>query len=133
MKLLLDTQVFLWLILEPGRLPRKSMDLLQDPAKEVVLSAVSLWEISIKSRLGKLTLHNLSVNDMIPSAKKMGITLISLTPEEAVTQGKLGEDTHFDPFDRMLIWQAIQRDMVLISSDSQFERFAGDGLKLLWK
>ncbi len=63
----------------------------------------------------------------------MGFTPISLTPVEAATYGNLAEDTHFDPFDRMLIWQAIGRKMVLISKDSNFKRFSKDGLELLWK
>ncbi|MEO7539953.1 MAG: toxin-antitoxin system, toxin component, PIN family protein [Pyrinomonadaceae bacterium] len=45
---------------------------------------------------------------------------------------KFKEDVHFDPFDRMLIWQAIARKMTLVSGDAQFKRFVPDGLKLLW-
>ena len=79
-----------------------------------------------------MTLVEVSTDDLIPAAKQMGFQPIALTPDEAVTQGKLVEDTHFDPFDRMLIWQAIRRDMTLVSGDSEFKKFAADGLKLLW-
>jgi len=63
----------------------------------------------------------------------MGIQLISLDPTEAATISDLTENNHFDPFDRMLIRQAISRKLTLISSDSKFWHFTPDGLKLLWK
>lgn len=56
-----------------------------------------------------------------------------LLPDEAATYGNLTEETHNDPFDRMLIWQAISRKLVLVSGDSEFKRFKKDGLRLLWK
>jgi len=106
---------------------------IQDPGNEVFVSAVSFWEISIKSRLGKIDLIDLTTSDLIPSATAMGFLTIGLASDEAVSQDKLKENTHFDPFDRMLIWQAIQRDLVLVSSDPEFKKFKTDGLKLLWK
>jgi PIN domain nuclease of toxin-antitoxin system len=133
MKLLLDTHAFIWSILEPEKLPATVTSTVEDSTSEVFVSAISLWEIAIKTRINKIHLIDLSTDELIPSAKKMGFQLIPLTPDEAVTQGKLAEDTHFDPFDRMLIWQAISRKLTLISSDSKFERFVSDGLKLLWK
>ncbi len=66
-------------------------------------------------------------------AVDMGFILMGHSPEETATMGQLAEDTHFDPFDRMLIWQAIQRDLTLISRDPEFAKFKKDGLKLLWK
>ncbi len=66
-------------------------------------------------------------------ARNMNLHVIPLEPDEAATHGSLTEDSHFDPFDRMLIWQAMQRDMVLISGDLEFEKFKSDGLRLLWK
>ena len=133
MKLLLDTHTVLWSILTPNRLPPKARNAIEAPTAEVFVSSVSLWEISIKSRLGKLSLVGLSTDDLIPSVTGMGFALIALTPDEAVTQGDLTENTHFDPFDRMLIWQAIMRKMTLVSGDPEFSLFKTDGLKLLWK
>jgi len=133
MKLLLDTHALLWSILQPSRLSAVSRRAAQDRENEVFVSSVSLWEISIKARLGKIDLIGLTTDDLIPSALQMGFKLIDLSPEEAVTQGNLKEDTHFDPFDRMLIWQAILRDLTLVSRDPEFVRFKKDGLKLLLK
>ena len=133
MNLLLDTHAFLWTVLNPRRLPEAALSAVEDQENEVFVSAVSLWEISIKYRLGKIDLINLTTEDLIPSALKMGYLLIELPPEEAVTQGNLKENTHFDPFDRMLIWQAISRELTLVSGDAEFRRFTKHGLKLLWK
>jgi PIN domain nuclease of toxin-antitoxin system len=63
----------------------------------------------------------------------MDFQLIALESEEAASHQRLIEATHFDPFDRMLIWQAISRKMILVSGDAEFKRFKPDGLKLLWK
>ena len=131
MRLLLDTHTFLWAISAPHRLPTKARAAIEDQGNEAFVSAVSLWEIAIKVRLRKL--HLGWDDDLIDAAIKGGLGPMALTPEEAATSANLTEDTHFDPFDRMLIWQAIQRNMILVSGDIEFKRFAADGLKLLWK
>jgi PIN domain nuclease of toxin-antitoxin system len=132
MKLLLDTHTFLWTILKTDRLPAAAIKAVQDKQNEVFVSAVSLWEISIKARLGKVDLINLTTSDLIPSVIRMGFTSIDLLAEEGATQNQLTEDSHFDPFDRMLVWQAISRKFVLVSGDKELKRFVQDGLKLLW-
>ncbi|MBV9242268.1 MAG: type II toxin-antitoxin system VapC family toxin [Acidobacteria bacterium] len=132
MNLLLDTHTFIWSILNTPRIPKVALDAIRGPENRVYVSAVSLWEISIKSRLGKIDLIHLTTSDLIPLATKMGMSVIGLDPAEAVSQGSLKEDTHYDPFDRMLIWQAISRGLTLISRDPEFVRFKKDGLRLLW-
>lgn len=97
------------------------------------MSAVSFWEIAIKVRKGKLDIGKNKPGDLPTRALDMGFLLLGLLPEEAATMGQLAEDTHFDPFDRMLIWQAISRQMTLVSGDRGFGRFREDGLRLLWK
>ena len=133
MRLLLDTHSFIWALTEPKKLTITARSAIEDPDNEAFVSAVTLWEIAIKTRINKLDLGGISNDDLTALAKKIGITSIALTPEEAETYGNLLENTHTDPFDRMLIWQAISRKMVLISKDSHFEKFVPDGLRLLWK
>ena len=91
-----------------------------------------IWKIAIKTSKRKLNLGGILNEDLIDLAERMGIRTIELSPEEAATYAGLAEDTHFDPFDRMLIWQAICRKMILVSGDPEFQRFIPDGLKLLW-
>lgn len=131
MRLLLDTHTFLWTVSEPARLPKPARRIIEDKSNQVFISSISLWEITIKVRIGKL---DLGLNtDLITTALNADIEPISLTPEEASSYGELTEPSHNDPFDRMLIWQAISRKMTLVSGDPEFSRFKADGLKLLWK
>lgn len=133
MRYMLDTHTFIWKIADTGKIPANVFAATEDPENEVFLSAVTLWEIAIKTRRKKLDLGGVENVKLIDLAGKMGIQTLSLTPEEAASYGDLTESSHFDPFDRMLIWQAISRKLVLVSGDSAFERFTKDGLRLLWK
>jgi PIN domain nuclease of toxin-antitoxin system len=133
MRLLLDTHTFLWTYSDPGRLPPVAVNAITDPENQVMVSAVSFWEISIKVSIGKLRPIGEHPAEMVEVAETLGLIPISLTPDEAANYINLTESTHFDPFDRMLIWQAISRKLTLVSNDREFERFKADGLKLLWK
>ena len=132
MKYLLDTHTFLWALSDTISLSKKALEVIKSPKNDIYVSAVTFWEISIKTRIKKLDLDTLKPEELIPMAEKMDFELISLTPEEAITYHNLLEKTHNDPFDRMLIWQAISREMILISKDHEFKKFHQFGLKLLW-
>ena len=132
MKFLLDTHVFIWSVTQPKKLPPTVVDLIESPNSELFLSAVSIWEIAIKLRSGRLDMEGRTAIELLDEANDMQIVLFGLDPAEAATHAHLQENTHFDPFDRMLIWQAIQRDLTLISGDRAFEGFTADGLKLRW-
>jgi PIN domain nuclease of toxin-antitoxin system len=131
MRLLLDTHTFLWAVSEPEKLPVKARRAIEDETIPTFVSAIVFWEITIKVRIGKLELG--WDDDLITVALNAGIEPLPLTPEEAATYGELTESSHNDPFDRMLIWQAIQRKMTLVSGDQEMKKFKKDGLKLLWK
>jgi PIN domain nuclease of toxin-antitoxin system len=133
MRLLLDTHTFLWAYSEPGRLPTAASNAIIDPENQIMVSAVSFWEISIKVSIGKLKPIGQHPSEVVQVAESLGLIPISLTPDEAANYINLTESTHFDPFDRMLIWQAISRKLRLVSGDAEFKRFKADGLKLLWK
>ena len=133
MKYLLDTHTFLWCVAESSKLPKKVNLEVRSPSNEVYVSSVNLWEIAIKSRIKKIDLGGIEVDDLIGLAEQIGIQLISLSPDESISYGKLEENSHFDPFDRMLIWQAITRKLTMISKDIEFEKFIPHGLKLFWK
>ena len=131
MKLLLDTHAFLWAVSSPAKLPLVARRAVEDKSNQAFVSAVSLWEIAIKVRIGKLELG--WDDDLVSAAFNAGIEPVPLSPEEAATYGDLVETTHKDPFDRMLVWQAISQKLTLVSGDKNFKHFAKDGLKLLWK
>jgi len=132
MNCLLDTHTFLWTIASSEKLSVVADKAIKTPDNEIFVSAVTLWEIAIKCRIGKLELDGIEPEELLGSAEKMGFQMIGLSAEEAITYGDLKEPSHNDPFDRMVIWQAIQRKMILISKDHEFGRFEKYGLKLLW-
>jgi PIN domain nuclease of toxin-antitoxin system len=133
MNYLLDTHTFLWSLGQSNSLPERVLKELKNPKNEVYVSAVTFWEISIKTRIKKLDLEGIPLHDLILLAKKIDFQCIDLTSEEANSYVDLKEDTHNDPFDRILIWQCICRNLTMISKDSAFERFKDYGLKLLWE
>lgn len=133
MSYLLDTHAFLWTISAPKKLPVKVRNILQSSANDISLSAVSIWEAAIKIRAGKLDIEGKTPTDLLSEAVALNFTVIDLTAQEAAGHLSLSESTHFDPFDRLLIWQAISRKLTLLSGDTQFPKFKKDGLKLLWR
>ena len=132
MNCLLDTHAFLWVVFAPEQLSRKARAAISDPANEICLSSVSLWEISLKFGLGKLTLEHCTPESLVAVAGEMGLTLITADADESASFHRLPRVPHRDPFDRMLVWQAIQRQLVLITKDSMLPAYQAAGLKLLW-
>jgi|SRR5690606_2812866 len=132
MRYLLDTHTFLWALLDRKKLSPKVLGLLQDASHDVFVSAVSFWEISLKFRLGKLDLAGVSPEQLPALAQESGFDLLPLVASEAAGYHLLDADWHRDPFDRMLIGQAIMHDLTLLSKDKTICQYQSIGLKLLW-
>ena len=132
MKCLLDTHAFLWAVFAPDKLGRKARTTIADPANAIHLSSVTFWEISLKFALGKLTLTDCSPEILVRTAREMGLMLIAPDAEESASFYQLPRLPHRDPFDRMLVWQAIQRELVLITKDSARAAYQAAGLRVLW-
>lgn len=96
MKYLLDTHAFLWTASQSNLLPDKIAQIIRNPENGVFVSAVTFWEIAIKSRIGKLDLDGLMPENLPAIAEEMELQLIGLTPEEAITYGNLKENRHKD-------------------------------------
>jgi PIN domain nuclease of toxin-antitoxin system len=92
---------------------------------------ITFWEIALKYSLNKLELEGITPDELPEFARKMNFELLSLNAAEAASFYHLPRITHKDPFDRMLIWQAIREKMVLISKDSKIEAYEDCGLKVL--
>jgi PIN domain nuclease of toxin-antitoxin system len=130
---LLDTHAFLWSVLEPKRLGEKSRAVVAEPANEVFVSAVTFWEISLKVGLGKLKLEGCRPETLLEAARAQAFKLLPLSPEDASTFHHLPRTGHRDPFDRMLIWQAIRGSHTLITQDSGIRRaYRAHRLATLW-
>ena len=102
MKLLLDTHAFLWGLSEPNRLSKKQIAAMEDPTNKVYVSSISITEIAIKASLGKLELSF----DPIDAAERSGFEMLDFSAKDALLLKDLPFH-HRDPFDRMLITQAI--------------------------
>jgi PIN domain nuclease of toxin-antitoxin system len=133
MNLLLDTHTLLWTIAQSDKLSTTALREITDINNSVSVSAVSLWEIALKHGLGKLTVEHLNLNDIPLYCKKMGFKLIPLKPEEALDSYGLSQKSdNKDPFDRMLIYQCIRNNYVMVSKDSKFSAYWEDGLTVIW-
>ncbi|GAB1455090.1 type II toxin-antitoxin system VapC family toxin [Spirochaetota bacterium] len=132
MNYLLDTHVFLWSIANIKELSKDVIKILRNKDNEIYISSVTLWEIAIKTRIGKLDITGTSIDQLSTIIKKLEYSQISLTSEDALGYINLKESTHKDPFDRMLIWQCINRNIIMISKDTEFPKFVPYGLKLFW-
>jgi len=130
---LLDTHTLIWTILQTNNLSKKGREIISDRNNEICISTVSFWEISLKTKLNKFSFKNININDFPQYVKNMGFTIIDMQENETITFHELPlKKNHKDPFDRMLIWQAITRNMTMISKDESFEQYKKDGLKLIW-
>ncbi len=122
MKLLLDTSSFLWVILDAPELSGQAIELFTDPDNEVYLSSVSTWEIAVKYELGKLPLPE-APEKFIPSQRAMhGIEPLPLDEESTLYLTKLPY-YHKDPFDRMLVCQAIVNGLVILTPDQLIRQY----------
>ncbi len=132
MNYLLDTHTFLWSAFSPRKLSRKARSILTDVGNQVYVSAVSFWEISLKSAIGKIELQGTTPDQLPDVAREMGFALCSLNVDEAASFHRLPREEHKDPFDRMLAWQAISGRLTLISRDPEFAAYASQGLAVIW-
>lgn len=122
MKLLLDTHIFLWFITADPRLSALFRDAIREPKNEVFLSVASLWEIIVKYNLGKLPLPQ-SPEIYIPSERrKHQIKSLSLH-ENAVKELANLPALHRDPFDRILICQAMANDLTIVTADAHIQNY----------
>jgi len=126
--LLLDTHILLWAAGQPERLSPKCRDLLLNPSNNLIFSAASLWEISIKASLGRADF----VVDSALFRRKLLLQAyreLSVSGEHAVAVNML-PSLHKDPFDRILITQARTEGMLLITSDSAVAAY-GEGIMMV--
>jgi PIN domain nuclease of toxin-antitoxin system len=126
--LLLDTHAFLWWLAGDRKLSRRAQAAIANPEEEVLVSAVSAWEIATKYRIGTLPGASAIVNDIAGAIASQSFTPLAVTVVQAQRAGLLIGD-HRDPFDRMLIAQARSNDLILVSNEKIFDAF---GVTRLW-
>jgi PIN domain nuclease of toxin-antitoxin system len=125
---LLDTHAFIWWANDDPSLTDAAREVIGDPQNEIFLSAASTWEMAIKIAIGKLTLTLPLDLFVLSQISQYGFTPLRITYDHTYRVGSLPQH-HRDPFDRLLIAQAMTENLVLLTGDAQFPPY---GVATLW-
>ncbi|MBV9552716.1 MAG: type II toxin-antitoxin system VapC family toxin [Alphaproteobacteria bacterium] len=128
MRLLLDTHVLIWWVIGEAALTTTAENAIRDPGNEVLVSAASAWEIATKHRIGKLPQAGPLALAFEASITSQGFTGLPIAIHHGAAAGRL-PGPHRDPFDRMLIAQALAESLTLVSNERVFDRY---GVARLW-
>lgn len=121
MRLFLDTHAFLWWIAGSNRLSTAAYDAITNGGNEVFFSAASAWEIATKHRLGRLPEAESVIQNILASIEAAGFEELPITVRDGELAGSL-PDHHQDPFDRIIIAQALIRNLAIVSNERIFDR-----------
>ncbi len=129
MKILIDSHALIWSVAEPQRLSARARRVLTHPDDyELMFSMASLWELTIKIASGKLIPVGSSVRDIVTTLRKSGVGILPIRMEHILRLETLPMH-HRDPFDRLLIVQAMEDDLTILTNDAQFRHYPA---KLIW-
>ena len=129
---LIDTHILLWAIMDSNKLSKKEQQVLSDETNTIFVSPISFWEIAIKHQNKKLDLGKVNILHIPHIAEQLDFSILNPEPYDYLTIGQIPQkENHHDPFDRMLIQQAIRNNLVLISKDEKFHQYEENGLQLL--
>lgn len=122
MRILLDTHLLYWVLFEPERIPATVREELEEPANEVFFSAIGIWEMAIKASLGRLEL-DVDLQAIAPAAVASGFAELPVFSSAAARVATLPMH-HRDPFDRLLVAQALTESALLYTRDSRLEQYS---------
>ena len=122
MRLLIDTHILLWAIAEPRRIRKPVRTRLESPRNEVLFSAASIWEVTIKQQVGRMSL-SVTTEDLVTAALEMGFVELPVTAAHAARVARLPLH-HRDPFDRLLVSQAVAEPARLLTVDSVLGQYS---------
>ncbi len=124
---ILDTHILLWFFQNDSNLPPDTKKIIKDSNTKKFISIASLWEITIKYSLNKLSLH-ISLNDFFDLIYSTDINILEISTKHLLILNSL-QQIHKDPFDRILIAQAIAEDFILITADENIHKY---DVSILW-
>ncbi len=122
MRALLDTHALLWWLADSERLSVPARRTIADESNAILVSAASAWEIATKFRIGRLAASEAVALDIAGAIASQGFEELAISVADAERAGRL-PGPHRDPFDRMLIAQALSRDLVIVSIDRAFDPY----------
>ena len=127
MRLLLDTHILLWSLADPRRLPDAARDAIEAGENEILFSAASIWEIAIKSQVLRIE-FGVDASTIVHAAREMRFDELAISAEHAAAVAALPPH-HKDPFDRLLIGQALTEPARLVTADKALAVYSND---LVW-
>lgn len=127
MNLLLDTHALIWFITLDKNLPAKTKAIIENADNRCWVSIASLWEIGIKHSLGKLNIE-IGLNELFKIIEQSGFEILTINPQHTLVVASLAFH-HRDPFDRMLVSQAVSDKLIIVTKDSVIKQYA---VKTLW-
>lgn len=130
MRLLLDTHVWLWQMLDSARLSPAAEEALRDPAHELHLSSISAWEFLVLTRKGQLSVDGDPARWLRAALRRSPVTVVGLDLETAIRSEQLEDWSHADPADRFLIATALARNLTLLTADRRILDYAA--VRTLW-
>lgn len=118
MRILLDTHAAVWAVSRPEKVPEAIRKLIEDGENSVWVSIVSIWEIAIKQALGRKSAPEILAENAIVDFREAGFELLDLKVEHTIAVASLRRKHHGDPFDRMLVAQALHEPLRFVTHDS---------------
>lgn len=129
-RILIDTQIILWTLFHPKKLKKRELEILEDPLLDLFFSPISLFEISLKYSHGKLSIP-CSPAKLPDALERSGFEAMPASVQVSASMHELPMEIHRDPFDRLLIWQAITEGCSFMSRDGKVPLYEKHGLKLV--
>lgn len=127
MNVLIDTHALIWFITADDKLPSESRRVIENTSNTCLVSIASLWEMGIKTSLGKLELQ-ISLESLFEIINQSGFTILPITPDHILTNATLNYH-HRDPFDRLIIAQAKYEGIKVITKDGEYKKY---NIGLIW-
>ena len=131
MNYLVDTHYLLWSLIVPSKIKKHATKILTDTRTIKYVSKISFWEIALKYSIGKLKLEGTTPEEILNASRESGFKVLDIDEEDIVSSHLLPFiENHRDPFDRLIVWQCIRNNIVLITADIRLRGYETHGLKV---
>jgi PIN domain nuclease of toxin-antitoxin system len=131
MNCLVDTHYLLWSLIEPSRINKHVTEIIKDTQSIKYASKISFWEIALKYSLGKLKLEGTTPGEILSASRESGFKVFDISEDDIATSYLLPFiENHRDPFDRLIVWQCIRNNIVLVTQDNRLKGYEPHGLKI---
>jgi len=128
---LVDTHYLLWSLIDPSKIKKHVTEILTDTQTIKYVSKISFWEIALKYSIGKLKLEGTMPEEILNASRESGFKVLDIGEDDIVTSHLLPFiENHRDPFDRLIVWQCIRNDIVLVTADIRLRGYEPHGLKI---